>query len=307
MQPGALLMLTSAFAFSVMTVFVKLAGERLPSQEIVFARALLSLVLSGSLLRRAGVSPWGRNRRLLWLRGTLGFAGLSCVYAALTHLPLAEATVLQYLHPSITAILAGCFLGEALTRRLAFATASSLLGVLLVAHPESVFGDSGAPLDPLWVGVAIAGASFSAAAYVVVRRLAREENALVIVFYFPLVTVPLAIPAMVPVFVWPSVPDWWLLLGVGIATQIGQVSLTRGLARLRAGPGTALSYLQVLFAACWGFLVFGERPDRWTWLGGGAILASAIWIAWNPIRAEAPASPPPDTSGSRHPVSSDPE
>ncbi len=292
MQPGALLMITSAFAFSAMTVLVKLAGERLPSQEIVFARALVSLVLSWSLLRRAGVSPWGRNRGLLWLRGALGFAGLSCVYAAITHLPLAEATVLQYLHPSITAILAGLFLGEALTRRLYVATGMSLLGVLLVSHPETLFGRSEASLDPRWVAVAVAGAAFSAAAYVLVRRLAREENPLVIVFYFPLVTVPLAAPTMGPVFVWPTGLEWPLLLGVGIATQIGQVSLTRGLAHLHAGHGTALSYLQVLFAAVWGFLVFDERPDHWTWIGGGLVLASAFWIARNQPSSGAPISAP---------------
>ena len=104
MQKGVGSMVLSALAFSLMTVFVKLAGERLPSQEIVVARAALSLALSWSLLRRAGISPWGNERRALWLRGLLGFAGLSCVFAAVTHLPLAEATVLQYLHPPITPI-----------------------------------------------------------------------------------------------------------------------------------------------------------------------------------------------------------
>ena len=50
-------------------------------QEIVVARAIVSLVLSGALLRRAGVSPWGRDRRWLWIRGLLGFGGLSCQIA----------------------------------------------------------------------------------------------------------------------------------------------------------------------------------------------------------------------------------
>ena len=140
MQRGALMMMLSALAFSVMVVLVKLAGERLPSQELVVARAIVSLVLSWSLLRRAGVSPWGRDKRWLWIRGALGFAGLSCVYGAVTHLPLAEATILQYLYPAITALLAGVFLGEAISRRIIAATAASLAGVLLVARPTLLFG-----------------------------------------------------------------------------------------------------------------------------------------------------------------------
>lgn len=279
MQKGALMMILSAFAFSLMTVLVKLAGQRLPSQEIVVARAFVSLVLSWSLLRMAGVSPWGHDRGWLWFRGALGFAGLSCVYAAVVHLPLAEATVLQYLHPAITAILAGIFLGEAMSRRLFLATGVSLLGVVLVAHPASIFGDANRSLDPVWVAVAIAGAAFSAAAYVVVRRLSARENPLVIVFYFPLVTLPAAIPTVGSDFVWPVGIEWLWLLGIGVATQIGQVSLTRGLAVLPAARGTAFSYLQVVFATIWGFWFFGESPDVWTAGGAALILLSTVWVA----------------------------
>jgi drug/metabolite transporter (DMT)-like permease len=279
MQRGALLMMTSALAFSAMTVFVELAGERLPSQEIVFARALISLVLSYALIRRAGLSPWGHDRKWLWFRGLLGFAGLSCVYGAVTHLPLAEATVLQFLHPPITALLAGFFLGEAISRRIIGASILSLVGVALVARPAILFGDTATPLDPLWVGVALGGAFFSAAAYVVVRRLSADEDPLVIVFYFPLVTVPAALPGLASQFVWPVGLEWLWLLGVGIATQIGQVSLTRGLGWLPASRGTALSYLQVVFAAIWGLLVFGDQPDVLTVLGGGLVIAGSIWVA----------------------------
>ncbi|MCA9504039.1 MAG: DMT family transporter [Myxococcales bacterium] len=279
MGTGAACMLLSAFAFSVMTALVKLAGERLPSQEIVVARALVSLLLTYALLRRAGVSPWGEQRAWLWLRGLFGFAGLSCVFAAVTHLPLAEATVLQYLHPAITAVLAALFLGEAIGSRVVMASAVSLAGVVLVARPRWLFGLTADTLDPLWVLVAIGGAAFSAAAYVVVRRLGRSEHPLVIVFYFPLVTVPAALPTMLPDFVWPEGREWALLLGIGLATQIGQVSLTRGLALLPAAEGTALSYLQVVFAAIWGVLVFGEQPDGLAIGGGLLVIGSAFWLS----------------------------
>lgn len=280
MQRGASMMILSALAFSTMTALVKLAGERLPSQELVLARAVVSLVLSVSLLRHAGISPWGEDRPWLWVRGLLGFAGLSCVYAAVTHLPLAEATVLQYLHPPITAVLAGLFLREAISSRVAFATIASLLGVVLVAKPGVLFGASAASLDPLWVAVAMLGAAFSAGAYVVVRKLSRQgEHPLVIVFYFPLITVPAALPTVLPDFVMPHGAEWLLLLGIGVATQVGQVALTRGLALLPAANGTALSYLQVVFAAAWGLLVFGERPDAFTITGALLVIGSAFWLA----------------------------
>lgn len=280
MHRGALMMMLSALAFSAMSALVKLAGQRLPSQEIVVARAIVSLVLSWSLLARAGVSPWGVNRRWLWIRGFLGFAGLSCVYGAVTHLPLAEATVLHHLHPPLAALFAGLFLGERIDGRIVAVTILSLAGVVLVARPAILFSDVATPLDPFWAAVAIGGAALSAAAYVVVRKLSRSGEApLVIVFYFPLVTVPAALPTVWTDFVWPRGLEWVLLLAIGIATQIGQVSLTRGLALLPAAHGTALSYLQVVFAVAWGVLFFGERPDAWTLAGGSLVIGSALWLA----------------------------
>ena len=119
---------------------VKLAGERIPSQEIVLARSLVSLVISYGLLRRANVPPWGHDRGGLWLRGLTGFAALSCVYAAVTHLPLADATVIHYLNPAFTALLAGVLLGERISAGSVIATTLCLVGVVLVAKPEALFG-----------------------------------------------------------------------------------------------------------------------------------------------------------------------
>jgi len=269
-------MVGSAFAFAGMTALVKLAAERLPSQEIVAARAAISLVLSLALLRRAGVTPvLGHRRGLLLVRGVFGFAALSCVYYAVAHLPLAEATVLQYLHPVFTAGLAGVLLGEALGRRWLAGTLLSLAGVLLIARPGPL-GAAGWALDPLATGVAVAGAFASGCAYVTVRRLAREEHPLVIVLYFPLVTLPATLPGLVRSGVWPQGLEWLWLAGVGILAQLGQVWLTRGLQHEPAARATALAYLQVVFAAVLGAALFAEIPGPLAVAGAALVLIGAF-------------------------------
>jgi len=276
---GAAYMVASAFAFSVMSALVKLAGERLPSQELVLARAAVSLVLSWLLLRRARRSVWGERRGLLLVRGALGFLGLSAFYWSVTHLPIAEATVLQYTHPLFTALLAALFLGERLHRGLLGASLLGLAGVVIVARPAALFGEHPAALDPLAVGIALSGALFSAAAYVCVRRLSATEHPLVIVFYFPLVAVPASVPTVVPVAVWPQGLEWLLLLAIGVATQFGQVFLTQGLRREPAARATAVSYLQVVFAALWGVLLFGERLGALALVGAALVLAGSFAAA----------------------------
>lgn len=128
-------MLSSALSFSLMGVCVKALGQRLPVVEVVLGRAVISLALSLWLLRRAGLSPWGQRRGLLVLRGVLGTAALYCVYGAIQQLPLGAATVIQYLHPTFTALLAWLLLGERLSPQILLAIGLGWLGVWLLTHP----------------------------------------------------------------------------------------------------------------------------------------------------------------------------
>ena len=268
-------MVASALSFSLMGVCVKQVGGRIPVAEVVFARAIVSVALSWWLLHRAGIPAWGKRRWLLIWRGAIGTAALVCVYAALAALPLAAATVLQYLYPPFTALLAWLMLGEPIGKRVLAAMALGWLGVLLVAQPAGLL-QGGATLALVPVLIAVAGALFTAFAYVSVRSLGTSEHPLVIVFYFPLVALPLSLPlvALNPVLPTPAELLW--LVGVGVFTQLGQVYLTRSLTALPAARATAISYVQVLFAGGWGWLLFGESIDSWTIAGAGLVLAATL-------------------------------
>jgi drug/metabolite transporter (DMT)-like permease len=263
-----------AFCFSLMTVCVKQLHGRLPVAEVVLGRALISVVLSGVLVRRAGLDPWGQRRGLLAVRGLVGTAALFAVYGGVMQLPLAAATVLQYLYPSVTALLAWRWLGERPGARLGAAIALGCLGVVLVARP---FGLGGGPaLPPLGVAAAVGGALLTAVAYVSVRELGRSEQPQVIVLWFPLISIPLSLPLVVMQPVLPSPAELGWLVGVGLFTQLGQIGLTHGLVRLRAARATTVSYAQVGFAALWGWWLFGESLAPATLAGGGLILASIL-------------------------------
>jgi drug/metabolite transporter (DMT)-like permease len=274
-RPGVLYMAASALLFSAMSALVKVAGHRLPPAEIVFARVVLTLLLSIWMVRRAGLSPWGTRRAALALRGLLGFLALSCYYWTLTRLPLADATTIHQLAPLFTAIGAWVLLDERVGPAAWGAIVLGFAGVVLVARPGGLFGAG--DVDPLGAAVALAGALCSGMAYVTVRQLARHEDPLVIVFYFPLVALPLALPWMIPVAVWPTAREWLVLVGIGVTTQGAQVCLTRGLALERAGRASAVGYLQVALAVLWGMTLFGETPG-WTTLAGAALIVGGTAI-----------------------------
>jgi|TARA_R110002072_G_scaffold109128_3_gene236176 drug/metabolite transporter (DMT)-like permease len=281
MQPkgpftGARYMLVSALGFALMAACVKLVATRgIPLLEIVAARSLVSLVISYVDVRRKGLSLWGTHRALLAARGVVGALALICVYYAVMTLPLAEATLLQYMHPMFTALLGLLLLGEGIQRSTVICILFSITGLIVMVEP-GVFSGAAPVLPTFSVAVALAGAFGSAVAYVLVRRLSLQEDASVIIFYFPLIALPLSVALLGNQFVMPDGESLVLLLMVGIFTQVGQLGLTHAMRYGTAGKTAAYSYIQVIFAVTLGWLVFGELPSLWTWVGGGLIITGAL-------------------------------
>ncbi|MEL6900740.1 MAG: DMT family transporter [Cyanobacteria bacterium J06606_4] len=267
--------LLSALGFALMSACVKtVAGYGIPVLEIIAARAAVSLLLSYADVKRKRLSVWGHNHPLLVARGSVGTLALVCIYYAVSTLPLADATVLQYTHPAFTAILALFFLGEPVKRSTVLCIALSFIGLIVMVRP----GASGAMLGlpPLSVMAALIGAFGSAVAYVIVRRLSQTEDSSVIIFYFPLIALPISLLLLGNNFVFPDPNALLLLLLVGVFTQVGQVGLTKAMAAEKAGKVTSYSYVQVIFSAILGVAFFGELPTLWTLIGGTLIISGAL-------------------------------
>lgn len=273
-------MAIGAFWFSIMSLLVKVAGRRLPSMEVVFFRGLITLIISWVALRHAGVAPFGTQRKLLLARGILGTIALSCFYFSIIHLPLAEATVIQYTNPVFATLLAAWWLRERAGRAEVFALAASLVGVVCIARPSALFGSAITDINPAYVMIALLGAMCSGAAYVLVRRMGVRENRLVVVFYLPLLTVPMALPFALMDWTWPRGWEWLALLGIGATTQLAQVNMTRGLQLESSARATTVGYLQIVFATVWGAVLLSEVPDLWSVVGGVVIVAGSILLVW---------------------------
>ena len=282
-------MMISALSFALMAALVKEAGHLgIPLLQIIFVRAVISVVLSLADIRRARVHPLGHRRVLLLGRGVSGFLALTGVFYALIHLSMAQATVLQYLHPVFTAVLAFLFLAERPTAATLACIVLSLLGLVCIVSPYWWEPDNaGVSFWPVVGG--LAGAFGSGVAYTLVRKLVATEHPSVIVLYFPLVCLPGTLLLGGGDFVWPTVTGWWVLLGVGCFTQFGQLALTKAMQLDAASRVTSLSYVQIIFAAVLGWLFFGEIPTQATFLGGGLILLGAVLSAWMQPRTTQPA------------------
>lgn len=275
---GLRYMAGSALFFSLMALFVKLAGERLPTMEIVFGRSLLMAVVTFGMLRRRRVPVLGNDRRLLLARGAIGVTALSLFYFGIPRVPLGDATALFYMAPIWTAFSAAVILRERTAGLVLVGMGVSFTGVLLIGKPSLLFGEGIDGLDPLAVGAIVTASFLSGLAYTLVRKLRATDAPDVIIFYLAWMGVAAALP-FAGSWVLPVGAEWLWLLGAGAATQIGQIFLTQGLHLERAGRAMSVGYLQVVFAFVWGALVFGDLPDLLSLLGAALIVGSVLLIA----------------------------
>jgi len=269
-------MLLSALGFALMAACVKeVNGLGIPVLEIVAARAIVSGIISYADIKRKKISMWGNNKTLLIARGTVGSFALMFVYYAVTTLPLAEATVLQYLHPVFTAILALFFLKEIIQRSTIVCIVISLLGLFIIIQPNLQV-DSAIQYPWFSIGAGVLGALGSAIAYIIIKKLTKTDDSSVIIFYFPMIAFPISMIMLGSDFVVPSLTALGLMVLVGIFTQVGQVGLTKALHCSDANKATAYAYVQVPFSVFIGWAYFSEVPVATTIIGGSLILVGAL-------------------------------
>lgn len=270
---GIGLMVASVFLFSVMDMLVKLASERFPVGQILFARNLFAFVPLGLVVMRSGGLDAIRSRNILGHvgRGAVGVAAMAAFFASYALLPLGEAVALGSSGPLFMTALSVPLLGERVGRRRWTAVTVGFAGVLVMTRPGSGVFDPAALF-------AIGGALFYALAIIQVRRLSRTEKSTAIVFYFTLIAT-LAGAASLPFdAVMPRLEELPLLVAIGLLGGTAQFTMTAAFKRTAVAVIAPFDYLGLVFAMTLGYLVWGDLPDLWLVVGAAIVVASGIYI-----------------------------
>lgn len=260
---GILRILTAAFFFALMNLFVRLAGD-LPVVQKSFFRNLVAMVFAAGVLLRA--RPTLRlNKGDVWylfLRAAFGTAGVLCNFYAIDHLLLADASMLNKMSPFFAILLGVALLRERLTAFQAGAVLTAFGGALLVIKP------TGSNLDLIPALVGLLGGLGAGVAYTMVRVLGkRGVPGPFIVFFFSAFSCLVTAPVMLADFSPMSGAQWSFLLLAGCAAAAAQFAITAAYCYAPAREISVFDYSQIIFAAFLGFMVFGQVPDLWSWVG----------------------------------------
>ena len=275
---GYVCMILSAFFFCLMTVFVKLAGDSIPTIQIVFIRGVITFLFIYLIIKKKGISPWGSNYFFLSVRGLTGSVALFFVYESIQRFTLSNSTVIQYLYPIFTTLLASVILSETLYKRIVFSVLLGFSGVYIILGLP-YFGQDPSSFKILNIFIAILGSFLTGLAYVLVRLCSNmKESPYVIMFYFPLFTVPLSLPFAIHSWVEPSLEIWVILLLVGGFTMLGQFFLTFAYKLLPASRVASVSYVQVPFSVFASMIVFKESLSFDFIIGSSIIFLSILMV-----------------------------
>ncbi len=257
------MMVLSVLCFSAMQVCVKLLSN-LPTVEVILARGVVSLLLTYYALRKLQIPMLGTKKFLLVVRGVVGTLALYLFFFSIKALPISVAVTIHYLTPIATIIIGGIAFREHATWRQWMAFIFCIAGVYLIEGSEGNISTTGVVAGI----VSVVGAGV---AYNIIRGLKEHEHPLVVMFYFPLIVVPLALPFTYQQWVQPSPVEWGLLLAVGVLTQFGQYYLTKAYQAAKASDVAHVNYLGAPLGIFYGITFFGEVITMKMWTGIGLI------------------------------------
>lgn len=269
---GVLMIILSAFCFACMNVMVRLAGE-IPSVQKSFFRNLVAAVFAGMIIWRKQVSLHVKKEAGVSMaaRCIFGTIGILCNFYAVDHLLVADASILNKLSPFFAIIFSYLLLKERITVFQAACVGTAFAGCLFIVKP----GFENTALLPAMIGVG--GGLGAGIAYTMVRKLgAMGIKGSVIVFYFSLSSCLIVTPWILLHFAPMSFRQLFILLLAGVCAAGGQFTITMAYTYAPAKKISIYDYSQIIFATVLGYVIFGEIPDLYSFVGYGLIVAASL-------------------------------
>ncbi|HZY19735.1 MAG TPA: DMT family transporter [Ramlibacter sp.] len=281
---GLLWSMAAGLLFVLLNAVMRRLSLQLDPFQTQFLRYLAGLGVMLPLVARSG---WGayRPRHIggQFTRGAVHTAGLCLWFIAVPHITLADTTAIGFTGPIFIMIGAVLVFKEPMRWERWLAAGLGFGGVLIVVGPQ--LGSTGG-YYPL---VMLASSPVFAASFLITKGLTRYERPGVIVVWQAITVTAFSLPLALVHWQWPSAWQWVLFLLCGVLGSTGHYCLTRSFSIADISATQSVKFLDLVWAAALGWLVFGDLPSQWTLAGGAVICASTLWIARREARGRPPA------------------
>jgi len=268
---GIICILSSAFFFALMSLFVNLSGD-VPVIQKSFFRNIVAAVISLVILVRGKekVKIGKGNLKLLLARSMCGYVGILCNFYATSNMNISDAQMLNKLSPFFAIVFSYIILKEVAGKVDWIAVVIAFLSSLLVVKPTFSF-------DVLPAAIGVLGGMTAGAAYTFVRLLTgRGVKSAFIIFFFSAFSTLMSLPSLLFDYSPMTMQQLAYLVLAGCAAAGGQISITAAYKRAPAKELSVFDFSQVAFAAFLGFVFLGQMPDYLSIIGYVLIVGTAV-------------------------------
>lgn len=246
--------------------------DGLPSSQVLFIRCFLgALILLPFVLRNKTFFISKNILKLYFYRGILAFLGAASWFYFLKYVDFTALVAVGFTTPLFTALLAMLFLGERFSVTKMVALLIGFSGAMVVVRPFDIDFN-------IYLLFAVGSSFVWAISLIFAKKLSSSQPPMTIAFYFATIITPFALILALPVWQWPTPIQWnYLMLFIGFAT-VGQFAIAKAFSYAELMFLMPVGYSELIFAAIFSYIVFGDIATLNTWLGGAIILGSAYII-----------------------------
>ncbi|MDB5941443.1 MAG: putative transporter [Ramlibacter sp.] len=264
----------SGLLFVTLNTIMRGLSLALDPFQTQFLRYSFGLFVMLPFIVRSGIGAYRpHNVKGQFLRGGVHTIGLALWFIAMPHITLADTTALGFTTPIFIMVGAVLVLRERLHWERWLAALIGFAGVLMVVAPK-LSGSGG-----VYMLVMLASAPVFAASFLMTKALTKVDKAQVIVVWQAISVTICSLPLGLLHWRSPSAVQWGLFLLCGVLGSTGHYCLTRSFATADISATQSVKFLDLVWAAVLGWLVFSDQPSRSTLIGGVVICASTLWIA----------------------------
>ena len=262
----------AAVSFAIMMTSVRYMDGKFDAFEIVFFRALIGVFIVIPLVTRSGFSALKTTRMPMHVVRTLfALFAMATLYYALADIPVAQAIALTFLIPLFTTIAAGTVLREQVGIHRWSATLVGFAGAMIIIRPG--FAEITLP-----VMLVVLSSALYAGAWSSVKILTRTDSAAVTVFWMNVLMVPLTAIPLFFVWVTPGPEDILPIAIMALSGWAAHFCQARAFESADASAVMPFDFLRLPLGALFGYLLFSELIDGWTWAGAVVIFLAGYYI-----------------------------
>lgn len=270
-KKGIIFILSAAFWFSLMTVFIRMSGDLPTMQKSLFRNAVAAVTAWGIIFKTGTKIEFNKSQfKDLLCRSFFGTVGIVTNYYAVDHMNIADANMLNKLSPFFAIIASAIILKEKASKTEFAAVIAAFIGALFVIKP-------GFQVNNFPAVVGVVGGLTAGIAYTFVRKLGQTGlPGPIIVMFFSMFSTISVLPFFIAQYEPMSSKQLALLLMAGLCAAGGQLSITKAYTYAPARDLSVFDYSQIVFASVWGFLFFQQLPDIWSFIGYVIIIGAAV-------------------------------